>query len=178
VIDGRVHLAFELRGREEGELIRLYRSVTPDAGWGLIDGDLRPDAGDRYTYVDGGVEPGRTYYYRLESKLAGGEVRELHRSSAVIPAREMTLSQNYPNPFNPATSISFYLPERSKLKLEVFDVSGKLVKSIASGVYSPGPHQVSWNGTDAKGNTVSSGIYVYRLTSGKKTMSKKMILLK
>lgn len=178
VVGGRVYLYYELRGREEGETIRLYRSVLPDAAWEMIASDFRPEPDGRYTYVDGDVEPGRTYYYRLESRLADGDVRELHRGSATIPARELTMSQNYPNPFNPSTSISFYLPERSKLSLDVFDVSGRLVRRIASGVFSAGPHQVSWNGTDSGGNTVGSGVYVYRLTSGKRTISKKMILLK
>jgi hypothetical protein len=144
----------------------------------MIEDDLRPTVDERYLYVDGSVEPGNTYYYRLESKLSDGEVRELHRNSASIPARDIFVSQNFPNPFNPNTSISLYLPERTKLQLEIFDVTGRFVKRIASGVYASGPHRVSWNGTDAKGNAVSSGVYIYRLTAGKRAISKKMILLR
>ena len=107
-----------------------------------------------------------------------GKVRELHRGNAAVPAGEMKLAQNFPNPFNPTTTISFYLPDRVKVRLEVFNVSGRLVTRLGDGVFSAGPHQVGWNGTDANGTPVSSGMYVYRLTAGNRTMSKKMILLK
>jgi flagellar hook assembly protein FlgD len=88
------------------------------------------------------------------------------------------LSQNFPNPFNPTTSIGFYLPQQAKLRLDVYDVSGRLVIRLADGVYGSGPHRVEWNGVNASGSPVSSGVYYYRLTAGKQVLSKKMILLK
>ena len=76
------------------------------------------------------------------------------------------------------TTIAFYLPERLRVRLEVFDVAGRLVARLGDGVFGAGPHDLTWDGTDANGASVSSGVYVYRLTAGNRTISKKMILLK
>jgi hypothetical protein len=73
---------------------------------------------------------------------------------------EFALLQNYPNPFNPTTAISFQLSAVSDVTLEVFDVTGKKVASLADGVYPAGAHSIRWDATG-----VSSGIYLCRLTS-------------
>lgn len=83
------------------------------------------------------------------------------------------LFQNYPNPFNPTTEISFALQNGTHVMLEVFNISGQQVAVIADGYFSAGVHTVTW---DASG--VSSGIYLYRLTSSEFSDSRKMILLK
>jgi len=106
-------------------------------------------------------------------------VRELHRATAVIPSRSLVLEQNVPNPFNPRTSIRFYLPARTTVRLDIYDVRGALVRRLATGVYDTGSHAVEWDGTDSKGQGVASGFYVYRLvTDGHPAMTKKMMLLK
>ncbi len=89
-----------------------------------------------------------------------------------------TLSQNIPNPFNPSTRIRFTLKEQVNITLNVFNVSGALVSTLANGKYPPGNHEVSWNGTGNRGARVSSGIYFYRLTAGEYTETKKMVLLR
>jgi M6 family metalloprotease-like protein len=178
VIDAGVRLRYVLRGREPGEVIRLYRSSRPDGGFVAIGDDLQAERGDDYVFVDENVVPGGTYHYVLESRLESGETRELHRGVATVPAREMVLEQNHPNPFNPRTSIRFYLPARSAVELAVFDVRGALVRRLAGGSFDVGPHVVEWNGTDADGRAVSSGVYVYRLRTELGSVSRKMILLK
>ncbi|MGA9115306.1 MAG: S8 family serine peptidase [Bacteroidota bacterium] len=94
-----------------------------------------------------------------------------------------TLAQNFPNPFNPATSIRFGLPEEASFTLRVYDLLGREVRSLASGTREPGNFKVEWDGTNALGQPVSSGIYFYRLeargASGTVfTALKKMILMK
>ncbi len=89
-----------------------------------------------------------------------------------IPA-DFALSNNYPNPFNASTTISFQLPSESRVKLEVFNLLGEKVESLANGTMSAGKHSIIWNA----GN-YSSGIYFYRLTAGDKVVTKKMNLLK
>jgi M6 family metalloprotease-like protein len=180
VVDGAVRLEYVLIDREPDETLRLSRSLSPesDSRWTVIAEDLQPVDGQRYTYVDSDVEPGTTYFYRLDVLSGTDGIRELHKGSAAVPAGELSLSQNFPNPFNPTTSIAFYLPQRTKLRLEVYDVAGRLVARLAGGVYEAGAHRVDWNGTNADGTPVSSGVYVYRLTAGKRAISKKMILLK
>ncbi len=89
------------------------------------------------------------------------------------------LEQNYPNPFNPTTNIRFSLPKEAKVRLEVYDIQGRLVKTLVdSDVYNAGNYQANWNATDALGAKVSSGIYFARLTAGNFMKTIKMNLLK
>ncbi len=73
------------------------------------------------------------------------------------------LDQNYPNPFNPSTTISFTLSEKSAVRLEVYDMLGKLVAILYSGTKSAGAHTVKWNGVNRFGKFSASGNYIYRL---------------
>lgn len=89
-----------------------------------------------------------------------------------------TLMQNYPNPFNPTTSIRFDLNQPAETELSIYNAQGELVKTIASGYFSAGSHIAFWNGSDKNGSVVASGIYFYRLKTGKTNVSKKMMLLR
>ena len=178
VLDDAVRLRYVLLEREPGESIRLHRASGTGTNFRLITDNLEPSSFDEYEYIDREVEPGRTYSYLLESRTSDGEVRELHRGVATMPSRELVLEQNVPNPFNPRTSIRFYLPSRTDVKLNVYDVRGAFVRELASGKYDTGPHSVDWDGTDASGNRVASGFYVYRLVTDGRAMSRKMLLLK
>ena len=177
VVDG-IRLEYVLFDREPGETLRVLRSTMPESEWTVIVEDLQSSRGQHYVYVDTGVEPGKTYVYRLVVVSDGNEIRELHKGSATVPAGELLLSQNFPNPFNPTTSITFYLPRRAQVRLDVFDIAGHLVTRLSTGLYQAGPHRIEWDGTDANGSPVGSGVYVYRLTAGKQMISRKMLLLK
>jgi hypothetical protein len=88
------------------------------------------------------------------------------------------LYQNYPNPFNPTTNISFTLPGETQVSLSVYNIEGRLIKTLVNGSVEGGLQVVTWDGTDAQGNPVSTGVYLYRLRAGNNVMTKKMILLK
>ncbi len=88
------------------------------------------------------------------------------------------LNQNYPNPFNPQTAIAFSLPKSSEVKLEVFDLLGRLVVTLTEGQLPAGTHTLVWDGRDRSGRTVSSGVYLYRLQAGSFVETKKMLFLK
>ncbi len=88
------------------------------------------------------------------------------------------LNQNYPNPFNPTTTISFALPEMVRARLAIFDLEGKLVRTLVDEILSEGVKHAIWDGKDARGNPASSGVYFYRLKAGDKVLTKKMVLLK
>ncbi len=93
------------------------------------------------------------------------------------PARAL-LSQNHPNPFNSSTRISFYIPEgggQTRAHLEVFNISGRRVATVADGRYQPGSHSIMFNADDVG---LSSGIYIFRLRHGDTTISRKMNLVK
>ncbi len=86
---------------------------------------------------------------------------------------EFALGQNYPNPFNPTTSIAFTLPERARVRLDVYNLLGQKVAVLADGDFGAGEHIVQW---EAKG--IPSGVYFYRLSTENKAVSRKMTLLK
>lgn len=88
------------------------------------------------------------------------------------------LYQNYPNPFNPTTSISFSLQDGGKVILDVFNVLGQKVKTLLRGQLPTGEHTIEWDATDDRDKKVASGVYFYRLTSEKRSQTRKMVLLK
>jgi hypothetical protein len=89
-----------------------------------------------------------------------------------------SLNSNYPNPFNPSTTISFDLARSGKARLSVFNVKGQLVKELVDGDLAPGTHRITWNGLDAGGRGVSSGVYFYRLEAGDYVSTRKMLMIK
>lgn len=85
---------------------------------------------------------------------------------------------NYPNPFNPSTKISFTLPQRSSVKLLVYDLLGRNVGTLVDGEKEKGVHTVDWPGKDERGNNLVSGMYIAQLRAGKLIRTTKMILLR
>jgi hypothetical protein len=173
-----VHLTWVLHGQEPEEFLRVYRSRAGQSRWEMIESDLRGDDYGVYTYVDRAVEPGVTYRYTLESMLGDGSTRVLHNTEATVPAAELKLKQNFPNPFNPTTTISYLLPERIRVRLTIYDVSGALVRILVDETQSGGAQTVTWDGTSRTGVRLSSGIYYYQLHAGRQSLVRQMILLK
>jgi len=95
--------------------------------------------------------------------------------NATIPAH-FFLYQSYPNPFNASTTIRFDLPDYSHIKLEIFNMLGQKVTTLIDGNQSAGTYHMIWSGKDMNGQSVSSGIYFYRLTAGDFIEVKKMVL--
>jgi hypothetical protein len=93
-----------------------------------------------------------------------------------------SLAQNYPNPFNPATTIAFELEQRGHISLTIFDATGRDVVTLVNEDVRAGKHAVTWNGRNAKGAAVSSGVYFYRLRAEGGTsrlqQTRKMVLMK
>ena len=89
-----------------------------------------------------------------------------------------TLSQNYPNPFNPTTSINYELSREGEVSLDIYDLQGRHVNTVVSGFKPSGSYSAVWNGLDAQGHSVSSGVYVYTLNANGVTISKQMTFLK
>ncbi|MCB0285503.1 MAG: carboxypeptidase-like regulatory domain-containing protein [Calditrichaeota bacterium] len=96
----------------------------------------------------------------------------------VIP-EIFALEQNYPNPFNPETTIRFSVPERATVLLQIYNTLGQKVRTLANARYSAGIYDVRWDGRDDSGNSVTSGIYFYRIEAGANFSTvRKMILMK
>jgi flagellar hook assembly protein FlgD len=90
-----------------------------------------------------------------------------------------TLAQNFPNPFNPTTTIYYSLLEPSEVELVVYNVLGEKVRTLVTGSQSAGEFAVVWDSRDQNGQSVASGIYLYRLTvNGAQSITRKMVLMK
>ncbi len=105
-------------------------------------------------------------------------VLDINLTKAGIVPYKFELSQNYPNPFNPTTTINFSISKAGEYSLVVYNSLGQEVATLINGYISAGPHTVTWDGTNANGEPVASGVYFYRLESEFEKMSLKMILLK
>ena len=95
-----------------------------------------------------------------------------------VPTLVTKLAQNYPNPFNPTTTISFDLAKAGKVKLNIYNIKGQLVRSLVNEDLYAGNHKVIWNGTDGRNRRVASGIYCYRLETKDFSKTNKMVLMK
>ncbi len=137
--------------------------------------DLMAAVFENSIYVFGGTD---------RDNLPVSQVERLQLSVTTVVNNQSSLPSsyklldNYPNPFNPSTSISFSIPVSGKATLKVYNMLGNLVKTITSGDFAPGNYTYLWNGEDENNNRVSSGIYIYRLTTTSFSASKKMVLLK
>ncbi len=101
-----------------------------------------------------------------------GTDNEIH-----LPSKPM-VHQNYPNPFNSNTTIEFNIPERSSVELDIYDISGRLVRKLVSGEFPAGSNQVTWNGANDAGRDAASGVYFYKFSTGPTVLFKQMTMLK
>lgn len=127
------------------------------------------------------LNPKNVQEFQIESQnllgnLFGVSGEEL--TNETLPAYA-TLNGNYPNPFNPTTSISFSIPNESKVSLDVYNIKGQKVKTLVNNDLGIGNHSIVWNGVDESGKSVSSGVYFYKLSvNGKSKAVKKCLMLK
>jgi len=165
---------------EAGEEIDfvILRASEPSMTFSEVSSTGLSRDGLSYSFIDKDCEPATTYLYRVDV-LENGERRILFETGPITtPAMELILDQNIPNPFNPSTTISYYVPERCSVVLEVYSISGALIKRLYDGDRSKGLYTVVWHGSDEKGRQMGSGVYFYRLKTGKEVLSRKMILLR
>jgi hypothetical protein len=146
----------------------------------LQEGSAAIDAGmalENVTADIDGVERPQGAAYDIGAYEYIGSVSVIDIAEAI--PQQYELSQNYPNPFNPTTTIAFGLPEQAQVVLEVYNVLGQRVRTLVGGdTYQAGYYQVVWDGRDQFGNSVSSGLYIYRLTAGEFNELRKMVFIK
>jgi hypothetical protein len=167
-----VTLRGEFRSNLPVDVVNVYRA----AGSGSFTRvDAVSAAGTSFSYTDK-VAAGN-YRYQIGVVDSDGEFMSAIQTVSV-KAPGASLAQNEPNPFNPETTIRYTMPAAGNVTINIYDAGGRLVRALENGVRDAGTHNVTWNGTDNNNAPVSSGVYFYRLTSGKFSETKKMTLLK
>jgi len=170
-----VHLSWRVEADEIVRGYRVYRSAAGDIQRVVNDRLLSSNA---TSFVDASAQPGVSYTYVLAAvKDDGEEARSIPIVVTTTPL-SFNLEPNVPNPFNPTTRIGFTLPEAERAILRVYDVRGARVATVLDSRMRAGRHDVEWTGVDDAGTPVASGTYFYRLAAGKKTVSRKMVLVK
>jgi len=172
-----VRLSWDLATDENFRSVRVLRAIenrNSPVEPVCISGTLPPHT---KTWTDSEIEYGRTYNYSIE--VLGEKAIYISYEVAVkIPCSRLSLEQNFPNPFNPSTSIRFLLPSEEWVSLKIYSSSGRLVRKLYQGVLSSGQHTIRWDGKDNNGKEMPSGVYLYKLQTKKRTLSKKMILIR
>jgi hypothetical protein len=171
---GTVRLDASFRSDLGVERVNVYRGGAAGSIVGLAEGEPQ---GDRFQYVDSKVSAGETYRYQVGVVDADGEFLSPVQT-VTVPRAVTALDQNHPNPFNPRTTIRFTLASTGHTELSIYDADGMLVRSLVNASRSAGPHSIEWDGRGDSGSPVSSGVYFYKLTAGKFSESRKMVLLK
>jgi len=163
----------------------IERKYGSDISWTKIKSILS-DSSPNYSFVDSNLIIGE-YSYRIkqiniDSSYAYTNVKSVFISEVNdvngnnVPSG-FKLYQNYPNPFNPSTVISFALPKRMFVKLEVFNILGQKIATLINGYKSAGIHESIFQAENSNVK-IGSGVYVYSLTAGKFRISRKMEMLK
>jgi hypothetical protein len=174
-----VHLAWSAAATEGGDFFTIGRRVATAPG---EDSDFRAlarveAAATRhdYVWVDESPESGDTVY-RIGLWSHGSEMAS-QQATLFVP-RHFTLHTNVPNPFNPQTRIAFEVPSRSHVRLAIYDVHGTLVRVLVDTVLDPGRHERDWDGRDAHGMQVASGVYLDRLESAGQSATRRMLVVR
>lgn len=144
---------------------------------GFVKGNGSTTENRSYNFKDKIVTSG-IYYYRLKQIDFGGQIIYSKEVEAEVKSpEEFSLSQNYPNPFNPSTTISFSLPEKSNVTINIYSIIGELIKTLVSNSFEAGYQSVKLNAAG-----LTSGVYIYRIEAKGESRtfvsSRKMLLLK
>jgi hypothetical protein len=194
-----IHLVVEI---SDGELVKVERGSVLGSVSPLFFGTIPSAAGDADICISAlGVEvplKASGEIARLVLKPSGDiaatvriksiDIRNLDNNKKEIVVTEeveapfvpkaAALMQNFPNPFNPSTTLAFDVAQAGNVTIQVYDVSGRLVVTLLNAHKEIGRHRVEWNGKNASGSLVPSGIYFYRMRAAGFEVTKKMILVR
>jgi hypothetical protein len=173
-----VEVAWTLLGEPAAALtFDVTRAALPGGQPVRIDQPAVEHDRDHYRLRDAGAARGaRLRYHVVISE--GTEVTASFQTEITTPPIPLSLGQNEPNPFNPVTRIPFSIDDGAPVLLEVYDISGRLVRRLVDRPMPPGSYSADWDGRDSNGNEVVSGMYFYRLQAGKATLTRKAVLLR
>jgi hypothetical protein len=178
-----VRVGYKVFNSAEEQISNL--EASNDRLW-VVDNNLydlgRLAAGDRiYFAVDRGNND-EFYWDATEVSwtitLTNGISTDVENDLGETTPKEFKLNQNYPNPFNPSTKITYSIPKQSRVLLKVYDALGKEVSEIVDDVKNAGSYEVDFSTTGGDVSSLSSGVYLYRITAGQFSLVRKMLLVK
>jgi hypothetical protein len=155
--------------------VELERSVAASGPWTAVAAELRRE-GLTTVAIDRGVEPGKTYYYRLVATMEGGVPVTFGplMGSAGVSITDYVVAAA-PNPSNGPTRVDFTVPRESAVQVSIIDVQGREVAVLASGRYQPGRYQATWSGRTDTG-LAPNGIYFVRFQTPVRHVVRRLVL--
>lgn len=177
---GAVTFVWQVTEAQNHAGFHLLRGITPQGPFEKINEALiLPEEGHQYRFKDRTIEANRTYTYQLQAVDNDGAVGVVRTVTLTVkPPATFELGQNFPNPFNPVTSISYALAEPSHVRITVYNLVGQAVRVLVDKDQPVGFHTIRWDGRNQRGQSVSSGIYLYQIEAGTFVDTRKMLLLK
>ncbi len=165
----------------------LYRSTQKNEKYTKINKSIIPGAGTtssekRYCFSDRDISPNTTLYYKLEQIDLDGKTTSYGpyqvRVGRFFLPDKYALLHNYPNPFNPETWITWQMPEKTDVKIAVYNIRGEWIKDLYHHHENAGIYKTKWNGCFENGQKCPSGVYLIRLQAGHFSDVKKMVLVR
>lgn len=155
----------------------LSRRITGIAPWQKITTNPISSGARNYTYEDAAVTGGNKYEYVLECIGSDGKSTTVGPVQARLTIRAtFSLCAAAPNPMQSITTLRYSLAESGSMRLDVYDMSGRLIRKLSSGEQSAGEHETLWDGSDTAGRQVANGLYVYRLEAGGTSLVKRLVV--
>ena len=180
---------WEYLGQDPTDVLSYTESVifmddtTDDGGFGLDQGkvrvaklfvgDLDNDESGDVVFTSASFAADKPHIFFLEHS----GILDIENDNNMVPDK-IFISQNYPNPFNPTTKFAYTIDKPGIASLKIYDVMGKLIYTVFDGYKAPGAYEEKWTVANKNNQLLSSGIYFYNLSSGGKSITKKMVLSK
>ncbi len=163
----------------------VFRANALGAVYDQVNDVMIPGAGttaacSQYSYLDSRVDAG-IHYYKLQQVDSDGTIKTYGPVSVSvsipIPDR-FSLGPAVPNPFNETVELSYSIPQRTRVRIALYDVQGRMVRLLVDGEQDPAQHKTIWDGCDADGNKMSPGQYLYRMETKRFVETRKVILFR
>ncbi len=182
-LEGRVVLEWQTKSESNNYGFEVQRREGTELAWvalGFVRGAGTTTKPQRYRFVDQQALA-RTYTYRLKQIDTDGRCEYSPVIEVTVqPPSSSALLGNYPNPFNPGTEIAYRVAKSSdaeqvRVRLTIYNMLGQEMITLIDGLQQPGWYSVTWDGRDALGRPVVSGLYICRLQAGALVSSRKML---
>jgi hypothetical protein len=164
-VEGGVKLRWQYTDDSDFATTAVERSTLADGAYELLAAPIASEAGASVV-VDETAEPGLTYFYRLVATERTGAVTRFGPMSAISRGfTKFALAPTWPNPSSGRSNVEFTVPVSGKARLVVYDVTGRVISTVADGDFTAGRHQAEWTGATDGGSPAANGIYYLALES-------------